>query len=377
MAPGFYVHIPFCRQACRYCDFHFAVSLGYMEDMILAMQQEIIQKAKKFDIDEFETLYFGGGTPSVFSIEQLGAIMDGIRTHFRFKPGFEVCVEANPDDLTEKYLAGLKELGADRLSIGIQSFREEDLKLMRRSHSAGQAIQAITRAQKNGFKNINADLIYGIPGMSNSDWEANLKNIFSLGVQHISAYHLTFEPGTIFDHWKKKKKIIPVDENVSVEQFEILREQTAKNGFIHYEISNFALPGYYSKHNTSYWKNQKYIGIGPSAHSYDGNARFWNIRSNRKYMDILHRGGVDYYETETLSERDLYNEYVLTSLRTIWGMDMNEIFERFGDNYVKYTARITQKLLDNGQVTKKNQKITISEQYLFLADRITGEYFKV
>ena len=377
MSTGFYVHVPFCWQACRYCDFHFAVSLQYKKDMIKAMLLEIKDKSTLFGNEEITTLYFGGGTPSVFDPEELQTIIHAIKRRFQSHPKLEISLEANPDDLSKEYLKEIYNIGIRRLSIGIQSFRDEDLLLMRRSHTAGQAEEAIRNARETGFNDINADLIYGIPGQKFSDWKKNVRILLKTGVQHISAYHLTFEPGTVFDHWRKKKRIFPVEEEESLMQFQFLKRETKKEGFEHYEISNFALPGFLSKHNTSYWKNQNYIGIGPSAHSYNGMERFWNISHNHKYMELVSKGEGKYVEKETLSTRNAYNEYMLTSLRTVWGIDLDEISSRFGDNYVKYTRKIAQKYSDENILSKSGNKYSVFEKGIFLADQITRDFIKI
>ncbi|MFW5821085.1 MAG: radical SAM family heme chaperone HemW, partial [Bacteroidota bacterium] len=308
---GFYIHIPFCRQACQYCDFHFSVSIQHKENMVKALIKEIPHKAELFENDEIETLYFGGGTPSVLDTGEVGILIDTVKEYFRVSKDLEISFEANPGDLKGEYPERLKTSGVKRLSIGIQSFSGEDLLLMRRSHNATQAVEAINNAKEAGFKDINCDLIYGIPGMTSETWERNLETLMGLEIQHISAYHLTFEPGTVFDHWRKKNRIFPVQEEESLRQYEILKEKTEKAGFVHYEISNFALPGFFSKHNLTYWKNKKYIGIGPSAHSYDGKRRFWNISSNKKYMEMLNSNSCNYLDSEVLSVKDMYNEYML------------------------------------------------------------------
>ncbi|MGC9344202.1 MAG: radical SAM family heme chaperone HemW [Bacteroidales bacterium] len=374
---GFYVHIPFCRQACRYCDFHFAVSLGYIPEMVEAMLAEIKHKKARFSPFTYETLYFGGGTPSVLSIEELSRLKEEILFHYSFNSSFEFTIEANPDDLTPEYLKQLKAAGVNRLSIGIQSFIDRDLDLMRRSHNAKQAFQAIKNAREEGITNLNMDLIYGIPGQSIEEWVRNLETAFELEVPHISAYNLSFEPGTVFDHWRKKGKIVPVPDKLSLEQFRILKRKMKEKKYEHYEISNFAKSGYRSHHNILYWKGVPYSGIGPSAHSFDGNKRFWNISHNKRYMELLKNGGDNYYESEELSKKDKYNEYILTGLRTIWGIDMDEIQQRFGDNYVKYTFEKAKIHKKKKLLKQRNQKITLSEKGIFLADYVVREFFMI
>ncbi|MCK4921055.1 MAG: radical SAM family heme chaperone HemW [Bacteroidales bacterium] len=362
---GYYVHIPFCRQACRYCDYYFTVSLKYKEELVDSIVKEIKNKKKYFEKQEFKTLYFGGGTPSVLNEKDIKRIITEIRTHYNFVSQPEITFEANPDDLNPTYLKMLRSEGINRLSIGIQSFHDKDLNLMRRSHNAIQAIDSIKNAQDAEISNLNIDLIYGIPGMSFMDWQENLEISFKQNVTHISAYHLSFEPGTVFDHWRKKKKIIPIEEEESLEQFKYLIKKTAKEMFLHYEISNFAKEGYLSEHNKNYWNGIPFLGIGPSAHSYDGRARSWNISSIKQYIDKTQNGSFNYTENETLSTTDRYNEYILTSLRTMWGIDLNEISQEFGINYVKYTEEIAADLFRKNLLEKKEQKIFITPNGIF------------
>ena len=372
---GFYIHIPFCRQACRYCDFHFSVSLQYINEMVSAMKKEMEMRKGIYRTLEFSTLYFGGGTPSVLDLEILHELIDHAFKRYEFSVDPEITLEANPDDLTKDYLKGLKQMGFNRLSIGIQSFNESDLVLMRRSHTVEQAIYAIKNAQDAGFSNINIDLIYGIPGLKLANWENNLNQAMDLNIQHISAYHLTFEPGTVFDLWKKKKRIIPVEDELSLAQFKILKEVTGRNRFIHYEISNFAKDGFYSKHNSLYWNQVPYIGIGPSAHSFLKNERRWNISHNKKYIEYLLHTDDKYYDTEELSKKDRYNEFVLTSLRTHKGIDLYRLGERFGDNYVKYTLDLANCFLEKGDLIRTKNNIFLSEKGIMISDFIMRELF--
>lgn len=374
---GFYVHIPFCRQACRYCDFHFSVSLKYIPEILEAMLKEIELKKEKFQEYDFQTLYFGGGTPSVLSSPQVEKLRDTILHHFNFIADFEFTIEANPDDLTTSYLKQLKSAGINRLSIGIQSFHDKDLILMRRSHDSSQAIRAIENSREIGIHNINADLIYGIPGLTLAEWEINLDQMLSLDIPHLSAYHLSFESGTVFDHWRKKGRIFEMEEKDSLRQFKMLIEKTREAGYIHYEISNFAKEGFISKHNTLYWKQIPYVGIGPSAHSFDGNLRFWNISNNKRYIKSLMNNEGNYCESEELSLDDKFNEYILTRLRTTWGIDKDEILQRFGDNYVKYTEEITEEQKNKNFLAEKGNIITLTEKGIFLSDQVIREFFRV
>ncbi len=374
---GFYFHIPFCRQACRYCDFYFTVSTKYKDDVVKAMIKEIAERSSEYSQEKFSTLYFGGGTPSVLTIKDLDLLLDAVFDKYHFTGDPEFTFEANPDDLTPEYLNQLKSRGINRLSIGVQSFREQDLELMHRSHNAAQALKAIDAARDAGIDNLSIDLIYGIPGMTTGDFTDNIAKALSMNIPHLSAYHLTFEPGTVFDHWRKKGRLLPVDEEESLRQFKRLRALTGEKNYQHYEISNFALDGFYSKHNLSYWKQVPYIGIGPSAHSYLGKFRRWNISSNKDYIRGLLQNQGKYFDYEELTLDNLFNEFILTSLRTMWGIDMVRLRERFGDNYVKYTTKLAEKFFTSGMLLKNGDKIYLSENGLFAADYVMSEFFLV
>lgn len=371
---GLYFHIPFCRKACRYCDFHFTVSVSQKPSLIEAMVIEIDRLPNNYVKQNIDTIYFGGGTPSVLDREEILKLLEASYNKFSIADNIEFSFEANPDDLTPEYISMLKSLGVNRLSVGIQSFRDDDLALLRRSHNSVQALRAIQSAQQEGINNISIDLIYGIPGMGNDIWEENINKALSMDVPHISAYHLSFEPGTVFDHWRKKGRIFPVEEEVSLKQFEILKGSLESRGFLHYEISNFGKKGFFSEHNSHYWKQIPYTGIGPSAHSYDGDERKWNISSNNKYIENIAKNDSNYYEKEILTTIDKYNEYMLTGLRTMWGIDLNQIEQRFGNNYVKYTKNIAQKYFLK-ELTFFGDKMKLSEQGIFLADHIIERFF--
>lgn len=327
---GIYIHVPFCRQACRYCDFYFTVSLKYRDAYVDALLRELADRAGESTGSDVSTVYLGGGTPSVLTGEQLGMIMVRVRELFHIDPAAEVTIEANPDDLDDARLAMLRMTGFNRLSIGVQSFHAHHLELMRRSHNAGQATDAIRRSAVHGFDNINMDLIYGLPGLTSAEWEQNVLTAMELPVQHISAYHLTYEAGTVFDHWRKKGRIQELPEAASIAQYKMLRQITAAHGFEHYEISNFALPGYRSAHNSSYWSGTTYIGFGPSAHSYNGTLRRWNIASLQRYIESTQSGGTA-FENEILTATDRFHDYLITALRTMEGADVALIREQFGD----------------------------------------------
>ena len=370
---GIYIHIPFCRKACRYCDFHFTISLSQRSEIIKAIGRELTMRRDYTGENEIRTIYFGGGTPSVLNQDELSYLLSCLNG-YPISDEVEISFEANPDDLTEDYLKMLFCLGINRLSIGIQSFYEEDLALMRRSHSVRQAYEAIENACMIGFGNVNIDLIYGFPGMDSAKWEKNLKIVMGFNIAHLSAYHLSYEPGTIFDHWRKKGKLLPVQEEESLEQFGLLRKITRENGYEHYEISNFAKEGYISQHNTNYWRQVPYIGAGPSAHSYDGRSRRWNLSSNSKYCDNLMKDAM-YYEEEELSDKDLYNEYIMTSLRTIWGIDPTYIIHTFGESRYEYFKDKISRFIDNETVEMKSDTYTLTEKGIFLADNIIADLF--
>lgn len=371
---GIYLHIPFCRQACRYCDFFFSVSLKYVDDYVESLKKEIELRAGEKPGSEVETLYLGGGTPSVLSEVHLEKILNTIHTHFTFVENAEWTIECNPDDLSPAYLEQLRNKGFNRISIGIQSFIERDLELMKRSHNALQAEQSIRDASAAGFDNITMDLIYGIPGQSLKEWEQNIKKALALPVSHISAYHLTFEPGTVFDHWRKKGRLLPVFEEESVNQFQLLRSLLLERGFDHYEISNFALNGNMSAHNMLYWSGKPYMGLGPSAHSYDGTDRSWNKSSLKGYMEGVSAGS-GFSETEELSDQEKYHDYLITSLRTRWGADPEYISQRFGGDIFKHFEGKTKNFLKKGTLWTTEGHVAIQPDRWLLTDHILRELF--
>jgi oxygen-independent coproporphyrinogen-3 oxidase len=381
---GVYIHIPFCKQLCSYCDFYFSVSLARKQDMLDALLYEMdLKKVEGGVLSEYNehdvaTLYFGGGTPTVYSPWELEMLASKALSLFLPNGIEEFTVEANPDDLTPEYLESLNAIGVNRLSIGIQSFTDRDLRWMRRRHTARQAINSVVNARKAGFNNISIDLIYGIPGMSEKEWEENVRQALELNVPHLSAYHLTIESKTILGKQQKRGLFKPVDDEISAWQYALFEKLTAEAGYIHYEISNFAKPGCFSKHNSSYWQQKPYIGIGPSAHSYDGkNLRRWNVANNKKYIDALFSGNI-YYEEEHLSIYDRYNEYILTSLRTSWGIDMyGDINNKFGDELYSYFLKQAIPLLNADRLEFENDCIYIPSKYFFVSDSIINRLFYV
>ncbi|HNO71581.1 MAG TPA: radical SAM family heme chaperone HemW, partial [Bacteroidia bacterium] len=333
---GIYIHIPFCRQACHYCDFHFSVSLSSMKELVEAIKKEIVLRKNYLQGEDVETVYLGGGTPSILPHAALMDIFSELAKYFTISKDAEITLEANPDDLSFKKIQELVSTPVNRLSVGIQSFFDIDLKFLNRIHTAADAERCVHQLQEMGFTNITIDLIYGIQTLSNEQWGKNIDKAFQLKVNHISSYSLTVEPKTVFASMIQKKSIPNVDDVKSAEQFEMLMDSMLANGFLHYEISNFCKEGFYSKHNSSYWLGKSYLGLGPSAHSYNGVVRQWNVKSNSKYISSLKENIIP-MENEILTEHQKYNEYILTSLRTMWGVDekkieshfSNEVYERY------------------------------------------------
>lgn len=322
---GIYIHIPFCRQACHYCNFHFSTSLRYKNELISSLLKETDLQYENFRDETVGTVYLGGGTPSLCSPEEISRILDKLRSRFMITADAEITLEANPDDIHQQKLEGWREAGINRLSIGIQSFFEEDLRWMNRAHSARQAIDNL-RLAIGSFDNITIDLIYGTPDLSNEKWKQNVETALSLGIPHLSCYALTVEPKTPLDKMIREKLVADVDTDKQSEQFLLLMEWLAAAGYEHYEISNFAKPGLRSRHNSSYWQGKKYLGIGPSAHSFNGDARWWNIANNNKYISSINEGVLP-LEKELLTPVQKLNEYIMISLRTMEGLDLDKLDE--------------------------------------------------
>ena len=371
---GLYIHIPFCKQACHYCDFHFSTSLSNKESLVNALCREIEISKDYLGTQELTSVYFGGGTPSLLSAADLNKIFGAIQKHFTVAPDAEITLEANPDDLTKAKTDELKAAGINRLSIGIQSFLDEHLVLMNRSHNATQAIEAVKNAQQSGITNISIDLIYGLPNLSPEKWAYNMQQAFSLGVAHLSAYCLTIEKKTALNRFVQNKTIILPEEPIVLEQFSMLMEETAKHGFIHYEISNFCKEGMYAKHNSSYWKNDSYIGIGPSAHSYNGNSRQWNIANNALYIKGI-EAVEPAFEKEELTDADKFNEYIMTRLRTIWGVDLVFVKNTFGEDIFANLQNEAKEYIDSGYMQQKGENVTLTKEGKFIADKIASDLF--
>lgn len=371
---GIYIHIPFCKQACYYCNFHFSTQLNSLDEMVKAICNEIDLRYQYLAETELESIYFGGGTPSLLSNFHLMQIFETIQKHFTITKGAEITLEANPDDLTEEKLKALKLTPINRLSIGVQSFFDNDLKWMNRAHNSNQAIKAISFAKQIGFHNITIDLIYGTPGLSNKNWLKNIETAIELKVNHISSYALTVEPKTTLHSFIKKGKYKQTNDEQAAEQFEILVNTLTENGFIHYEISNFGKAGFLAKHNSNYWKGKHYLGIGPSAHSFNTSSRSWNISNNANYiksiMDLK-----PLISEEILSANDQINEYIMTGLRTIWGCDLNYISNQFGANEKDRILKQAEKHFINELIIIENNILKTTPKGKFFADGIASDLF--
>lgn len=374
-AGGVYIHIPFCKQACHYCDFHFSTSLGKKETMILALQKELELRKNEFESTSVETIYFGGGTPSVLNTAEIEAIIATVYANYLVVKNPEITLEANPDDLSKAKILELAKSPVNRLSIGIQSFFDEDLKLMNRAHNSKEA-DASLRLAKQYFDNISIDLIYGMPDMTTARWEENIDKALAFNIPHISSYALTVEPKTALVSFIKKGLIKPVDDEVAQEHFNMLLEKMEANGFVNYETSNFGKPKYFSKNNTAYWLGKKYIGIGPSAHSYDGIRRAWNINNNVKYIKAISNSELP-MEEEILSKTDRYNEYIMTGLRTIWGVSLERIENEFGKNYHQYLLQQAENYIQEHLLFIQNNTLVTSKKGKFLADGIAANLFMI
>jgi len=370
---GIYIHIPFCKKACHYCDFHFSTSLKYAVEMVESICKEIILKKDRIT-GQVGSIYLGGGTPSILPQASLQKIFDAINHTFSVDANAEITIETNPDDLTAQKLIELKQLPVNRFSVGIQSFYNEDLIWMNRAHNATEAEDCIKRSQDAGFENLTLDLIYGYPLLTDTKWLSNIQKAIDLEVPHVSAYALTVEPRTALAHAIKSKKQIPVSDHQSAAQFVILMEKLRASGFEHYEISNFAKPGCYAVHNTNYWKGIDYIGIGPSAHGFDGQNRYMNPANNALYMDKLESNKLPEI-VEELSLNDRFNEYVMTSLRTMWGLDLLKIKTDFGQDFLEETTNNLRRFEDKDWLMTHENKITLSPNGKLFADHIASELF--
>lgn len=371
---GIYIHIPFCKKACHYCDFHFSTSPQYKDQMLNALRSEIILRKNYLDKEKIETIYFGGGTPSLLSANELQILIGQITDQFEVTSNAEITLEANPDDLNPQYVKEIKNTLINRFSIGVQSFFEEDLKWMNRAHTASEAQSAIKRVQDAGFENITADLIYGFPLLSNEKWEFNIQQLIEYLVPHISSYSITVEPKTALAAFINKGKQAIMDEGQSASQFLMLIDHLTESGFEHYEISNFAKPGMHSRHNSNYWDGVNYLGIGPSAHSFNGKSRQWNISNNSKYINEIGLKKIP-AETELLSTENRINEYIMTSLRTSKGMNLQSIEKNFGSDYSNEIYNGLEPFLEKEWININEQLVTLTREGKLFADHIASELF--
>ena len=369
---GIYIHIPFCRKACYYCNFHFSTSLRRKDEFIAALLKEI-ELQRDYLVEPVESIYFGGGTPSILSTNDIELIMQTVLQNYQLAGEREVTLEANPNDMELSKVARWKQLGINRLSIGIQSFRDKDLQYLARTHDGKEALQAIEIAQKAGFNNLTVDLIYGIPTLSNQDWFSNLQTVLALGIPHISAYNLTVEPRTALDALIKKNKRQEPEEERGARQFEILMEVMKAQGYLHYEISNFCRRNMFSRHNCGYWQGKHYLGLGPSAHSYQGQTRQWNIAHNGKYIEALQQGKVP-AEMEILDPKQKWNEYIFTSLRTMWGCDLTYLREHPASYYNEFWTQ-ARKYLQKGLLRQDENALILTDKGRLIADYIIADLF--
>ena len=372
---GIYIHIPFCKQACFYCDFHFSTSLKKKDELISSLIHEIELRKNELNTNVIQTIYFGGGTPSLLQLSEINQIIDAVYDNYEVVSNPEITLEANPDDLTSSKIVELATSKINRLSIGIQSFSDDDLKLMNRAHNAEEAVRCLSEAT-HYFKNISVDLIYGIPGLSNKQWKKNIDRVLSSGIQHISSYALTVEPKTALESLIKKGMIEEVSDLQAQEQFYILLEELSKHNFTHYELSNFAKDGAFSKNNSSYWQGKSYLGIGPSAHSFDGKQRSWNIKNNSKYISSILQSKLP-IKRELLSITDQYNEYVMTGLRTIWGVSLEKVTREFGKEYHTYLLLQSEKYRAEELLYIEDEKLKTTQKGKFLSDGISADLFKL
>ena len=371
---GIYIHIPFCKKSCHYCNFHFSTSLKNKEDMIKAINKEIYQKAI-LNNDKVSTIYFGGGTPSILDVEEINLIIENIYKNFNVGKNIEITIEANPDDLSKHKLNDLSKTKINRISIGVQSFIDKELKIMNRVHDSKKAIKSIEMAKKY-FNNISVDLLYGVPDSSIKSWNYNLDTISSFNINHISAYALTVEPKTALESFINKSILSMPDEDLVYSQYQLINEKLSSKNFINYEVCSFAQKDFFSKNNSAYWLRKKYIGIGPSAHSFDGESRSWNISNNKKYIDQI-RDGDNYYKKENLTKVDQYNEYIMTGLRTIWGVSVKHIESNFNVRFKNYFLKKIKSHIAKKNVYKEDDLYLTTQSGRFLADGIASDLFLV
>jgi oxygen-independent coproporphyrinogen III oxidase len=372
MMAGIYIHIPFCKTLCSYCDFYHIVSQQDNHAFTEAIIKESAIRREYIGNEVVSTIYIGGGTPSALPVKEIQTILENIRKLYKVEENCEITMEMNPDDVGKDYLQSLKYTNVNRISLGIQSWRDTDLKLLNRRHNSTQAAYALEETIEAGFQNVTIDLIYGIPGMTSQAWSSNLDLSFSFDIKHLSAYHLTIEPGTVFAKMKEKGLLTEIDEEESNTQFHLLIEKAESAGFVHYEISNFGKPGYFSIHNSNYWKQVNYLGLGPSAHSFNGYSRQWNVRDVRKYIKAINSGS-PLFEIEELDKRTRFNEYIMTSLRTMWGIDLDYVEKTFDKEGYDYIVNIAGKLIDYGLMKPDKKTLVLTNQGKMISDNIISE----
>ncbi|MGD1945580.1 MAG: radical SAM family heme chaperone HemW [Croceivirga sp.] len=370
---GIYIHIPFCKKACHYCDFHFSTSLKNKDEMLLALRKELELRKEELPNLIVETIYFGGGTPSLLTTGEIEGLIETIHSHYTVVRNPEITLEANPDDMSRNRIVELTQSAVNRLSIGVQSFFDNDLALMNRAHNAIEAKNSIQQAVQS-FENISIDLIYGVPEVDDAQWLANIETALEFQIPHISAYALTVEPKTALAHFISQGKIKNVDDEQAERQFHLLVEILGNHDFVNYEISSFGKEGFFSKNNTAYWQGKPYLGIGPSAHSFNGKKRGWNVRNNAIYIKSLKEGKLP-IEHEVLSERDRYNEFVMTGLRTIWGVSLKKVRNDFGPTYERYLKKQAEKYVEQHLLFWDDEILLTTKRGKFLADGIASDLF--
>lgn len=368
---GIYIHIPFCKKACNYCDFHFSTTLNLVDKVVDSIIKEA-ERMKHYLTQPVDTIYLGGGTPSILDQKQFGRVVDSLFKNYQISNDIEFTVEANPDDLNDKKMKLLKDLGVNRLSIGTQSFDDDVLLFLNRSHSAKQTREAVELSNKHGIENISLDLIYGIPGQSKSKWELNLKKLIELNPSHISCYALTIENKTAFGNWVKKGKLIPTEDEVVADEYDFMIDMLGGNGYDHYEVSNFSKPGFFSKHNSSYWHQKPYLGLGPGAHSFNGQERHFNVSNNPKYIKAIEENN-NPYETEQLSANEQLTEQIFTRIRTKWGVDFNMLSDQFNFQLTDKQLTYIRNLVSDKMATFVDRKLILNSNGFFIADAVALE----
>ena len=369
---GIYIHIPFCKRRCIYCDFFSTTASEKKNEYIKALCKEIAGRKNYLEGEVIDTVYFGGGTPSQLEKDDFTNIFRTIYDNYSVNPKAEITIEANPDDLTDEYVEMLSTLPFNRLSMGIQTFNDDILSLLKRRHNAQQAINAFRRCRNAGFRNISIDLMYGLPGESMDTWNRDLDTAISLAPEHISAYHLIYEEGTVLYGLREENKVSEADEDLSNSLFETLISRLKESGYVHYEISNFCRPGMHSRHNSSYWTAIKYLGCGPSAHSYDGHSRQWNISSLDKYIEGIN-SGTDISETEELDIYTRYNDFVITTIRTVWGMPLEKLKAEYGNELYEYCLKMARQHINQGTLEIKDNTLKLTPNGIFISDGIMSD----